>query len=203
MVDIETYYSEMARKQAHLPPLSRIGPPILMGGNDQQVWNSDCQCERCRGYPAETSESNYPFEYCDRKTIVEAPELTNHEYLLCPEVVPAFVFKTRSWGITREPTYLQSLHTNQPIEILFVSEFTTPSFRRDMIESLVMDEEKLRTLKSLAESFARIDQSGKALSEAPWAADYVQAKGNGLIFLLHGAPGVGKTFTAGKFWAYR
>lgn len=31
-----------------------------------------------------------------------------------------------------------------------------------------------------------------------WSADFVQGKGEGLTFLLHGKPGVGKTYTAGK-----
>lgn len=30
----------------------------------------------------------------------------------------------------------------------------------------------------------------------PWSADHIQNKGDGQIFLLHGSPGVGKTFTA-------
>jgi SpoVK/Ycf46/Vps4 family AAA+-type ATPase len=30
-----------------------------------------------------------------------------------------------------------------------------------------------------------------------WSADFVKGKGEGLIFLLHGKPGVGKTYTAG------
>jgi len=33
---------------------------------------------------------------------------------------------------------------------------------------------------------------------APWAADTIRDKGEGQIFLLHGGPGVGKTFTAGQ-----
>ncbi|KAJ4320043.1 hypothetical protein N0V94_003608 [Neodidymelliopsis sp. IMI 364377] len=33
-------------------------------------------------------------------------------------------------------------------------------------------------------------------SITPWAADFVENKGKGLIFLLHGRPGVGKTYTA-------
>lgn len=31
-----------------------------------------------------------------------------------------------------------------------------------------------------------------------WSADFIEGKGRGLIFLLHGTPGVGKTYTAGK-----
>jgi flagellar biosynthesis GTPase FlhF len=67
-----------------------------------------------------------------------------------------------------------------------------------MIENLVIDEARRKTLKSLTESFARLDHCGKRLSQDPWTADFIEKKGNGLIFLLHGGPGVGKTFTAGK-----
>ncbi len=68
-----------------------------------------------------------------------------------------------------------------------------------MIDTLVMNEARLKTLKSLTGSFARLNRHGKVLSEKPWAADYIEGKGNGLIFLLHGGPGVGKTLTAGSF----
>lgn len=30
-----------------------------------------------------------------------------------------------------------------------------------------------------------------------WSADFVEGKGEGMIMLLHGKPGVGKTYTAG------
>ncbi|RYP71351.1 hypothetical protein DL771_004839 [Monosporascus sp. 5C6A] len=69
-------------------------------------------------------------------------------------------------------------------------------FQRKMIENLVMDEGRRKTLKSLTESFARLNHHGKVLSQELWTADFVEQKGNGLIFLLHGGPGVGKTFTA-------
>jgi hypothetical protein len=62
-----------------------------------------------------------------------------------------------------------------------------------MIENLVMDDRRLKILKSLAESFA--------MRSEMWTADFVEGKGNGLIFLLHGAPGVGKTFTAGMLFS--
>jgi hypothetical protein len=79
-----------------------------------------------------------------------------------------------------------------------ISNLSKPKFKPDMIQSLVMDEDKLKTVKSLMESFARLNSFGEKLLEAPWNADYVEGKGNGLIFLLHGGPGVGKTFTAGQ-----
>jgi Cdc6-like AAA superfamily ATPase len=66
-----------------------------------------------------------------------------------------------------------------------------------MINSLVMDPKRLQSLKALAQSFARLNKDGEKLYEPLWSADFVKGKGNGLIFLLHGKPGVGKTCTAG------
>ena len=67
-----------------------------------------------------------------------------------------------------------------------------------MIDNLVMDENRVRTLKALAKSFTRTDRTGATLGRAQWTADFVQGKGHGLLALLHGKPGVGKTCTAGK-----
>ena len=67
-----------------------------------------------------------------------------------------------------------------------------------MIDTLVMEEERRRLIKALAKNY----QLGThPISEAvykPWAADFVAGKGEGKIFLLHGKPGVGKTYTAGS-----
>lgn len=41
-------------------------------------------------------------------------------------------------------------------------------------------------------------KSEDELDMSAWSADFVKGKGEGLIFLLHGKPGVGKTYTAGE-----
>ena len=66
-----------------------------------------------------------------------------------------------------------------------------------MINGLVMDSRRKEALKGLAKSFARRNKLGQELSQSMWSADFVRGKGGGLIFLLHGVPGVGKTCTAG------
>lgn len=38
----------------------------------------------------------------------------------------------------------------------------------------------------------------KYTCESTWSADFIEGKGEGSIVLLHGKPGVGKTFTAGE-----
>jgi hypothetical protein len=102
-------------------------------------------------------------------------------------------------GVSRDLLVSLLYPAKRRIEKLHVRNLSPPRFHKDMIESLVMDETRLKTLKSLTGSFARLNRHGQTLSEKPWAADYIDGKGNGLIFLLHGGPGVGKTFTAGKF----
>lgn len=79
-----------------------------------------------------------------------------------------------------------------------MDDLSDPDFKEDMINHLVMDDRRKRTLKALAKSFARFNARGNVIEREPWSADFVKWKENGLIFLLHGSPGVGKTYTAGK-----
>ncbi len=65
-----------------------------------------------------------------------------------------------------------------------------------MIDTLVMAEERRQLIKALAKNYGK---DGVHNPHKAWAADYVQGKGEGKIFLLHGKPGVGKTYTAGMF----
>ncbi|KAJ4982815.1 hypothetical protein SVAN01_11688 [Stagonosporopsis vannaccii] len=65
-----------------------------------------------------------------------------------------------------------------------------------MIDHLVMDPKQVDLLKALAKSFVRLNQFGEEAARKPWSADFIKGKGSGLIFLLHGKPGVGETLTA-------
>jgi signal recognition particle GTPase len=73
-----------------------------------------------------------------------------------------------------------------------------PNFEESMIDSLAMDSKRLNMLKALAKSYVRLNTLGERSERELWSADFVKGKGSGLIFLLHGMPGVGKTCTAGK-----
>ena len=66
-----------------------------------------------------------------------------------------------------------------------------------MIDTLVMADERRQMIKALAENYPQKLDPNTASAHHPWAADYVEGKGQGKIFLLHGRPGVGKTYTAG------
>jgi hypothetical protein len=205
MVDLNGYYSEIRRKIAnerkrysllHCRPLENL-IPNLMGRSDHRDFVSDCPCHICSENENEKVQKTAIFDRYDCITPKIQPTLTNHQYFLCAKQIHAFVFKTRTWG-EREFTSIFSTQANCIIEKVHVRNLSPPRFYKDMINSLVMDNDRLETLKSLTGSLSRLNRHGRVLLEKPWAADYVDGKGNGLIFLLHGGPGVGKTFTAGK-----
>lgn len=91
-----------------------------------------------------------------------------------------------------------SLRADKFTERLHVRHFQEPSFDEGMINSLVMHDGRKNLLKALSKSFARRNKHDQVVPGDMWSADFVKGKGSGLIFLLHGKPGVGKTCTAGK-----
>ncbi|KAI1195290.1 P-loop containing nucleoside triphosphate hydrolase protein [Nemania serpens] len=160
MVDMKFYHASY-----------RIPLANMVNTADCRNWTSDCNCEVCkRAITDDKGRISMISLFEDYSDI--APEsrttLTPHQYFLCHFEVPAFVFKTRTW------------------EILHVRDFAEPKFDENLINFLVMEPQRKRTLKALAKSFARIDKNEKQLKGEPWAADFVQGKGHGLIFLLHG-----------------
>jgi len=80
--------------------------------------------------------------------------------------VPGFSFACKKWG-----------------EFL-VANLSKVQFDDEAFDRLVMEEEKKRLIKCL------VQNSSNSFT------DIISGKGGGVIFLLHGAPGVGKTLTA-------
>lgn len=60
-------------------------------------------------------------------------------------------------------------------------------------DNLILRDDIKNTIQSIVWSYKQSAGEVKA-----WSADFIQEKGEGQIFLLHGTPGVGKTCTAGK-----
>lgn len=73
-----------------------------------------------------------------------------------------------------------------------------PIFDTGLFANLVMAEAQKKRLLALVTSYARMEKDGTSITQPAWSADFVKGKGQGLIFLLHGSPGVGKTCTAGE-----
>ncbi|CAG8973280.1 hypothetical protein HYALB_00000042 [Hymenoscyphus albidus] len=89
---------------------------------------------------------------------------------LCPTAILSFHMESNGWHLV-------------PVEHL-----QKVPWRSDMLENLVMLEEKKSLLVDLLESYKTKENAG--------IQDIVKGKGEGLVVLLRGPPGVGKTLTA-------
>ncbi|KAF4624987.1 hypothetical protein G7Y89_g13185 [Cudoniella acicularis] len=104
-----------------------------------------------------------------RSDLDEHLTMSDEELLICKFQVHGFTLTTKRWGIF-------NISHLRPVE-----------YHTDAFASLVLPDDLKKTLSSLVHS-----QEGSASQ----FDDFITGKGKGLIILLHGPPGVGKTFTA-------
>lgn len=98
---------------------------------------------------------------------------TDDDYLICISRLTCFSLIQKSWHMAVDIADLKEIEwTSDPYQSLQL-----PNDKKDFIRTLVdnFDQEQEESLQT----------------------DIIQGKGKGLIFLLHGAPGLGKTLTAG------
>ncbi|KAF5849405.1 hypothetical protein GGP41_006349 [Bipolaris sorokiniana] len=157
-----------------------------------QVFDRHC-CDNCR----ETISSQrkpYRFSGYSNINFVSSLGMTDHQYFLCDDSSPAYVLKQRQW-----------CH-------LDVAGFRPVKYDKSMIDTLVMKEPRIKQLiqgltrkyllglqaeaEREAEFGRKVTNSKTPALTKQWSPDFVKGKGEGLIFLLHGKPGVGKTYTA-------
>ncbi|KAF4808403.1 ATPase family AAA domain-containing protein 3B [Colletotrichum siamense] len=106
--------------------------------------------------------------------------LTDTELLLMTYRVFGFVLRSRKWA-QLDMTFLRYENSNaRHVTIDAFRRLELPTGHREMVQSLVTQHFRNKQTTTLREDHT----------------DLVQGKGKGLIMLLHGAPGVGKTTTA-------
>jgi len=94
--------------------------------------------------------------------------MTAEHYFLLSPVLIGFCLANKSWT---------------PLHIDFCSPMTKPAFTPDAN----IAEENLNIIKALSYR--------QTMSKLTWSADFIKNKGDGVVVLLHGPPGVGKTYT--------
>jgi Cdc6-like AAA superfamily ATPase len=105
-------------------------------------------------------------------------EPTEDEYVVMTYRVFAFVLRSRKWA-QLDLTFLRYQNNDaRDFTLSAFDQLALPDGHRDMVESLVTQHFRDRKSNSNEQT------------------DIVKGKGKGLILLLHGAPGVGKTTTA-------
>ncbi|KAK8054425.1 hypothetical protein PG996_013726 [Apiospora saccharicola] len=105
-----------------------------------------------------------------------------------PKETPSLDLNDCKMGQSKKHRYL--LCPNRQLNVECCHE---PRSNRSAIDTLVMPEERKTMMKALVYRYTdRSSEENKGA--APWAADFIENKGDGQIFLLHGSPGVGKTY---------
>ncbi|GME40379.1 hypothetical protein BDV95DRAFT_572261 [Neofusicoccum parvum] len=150
-------------------------------------------CNECQKIVHE-QKKHFRFPGYSKINPLTAKGLTEHQYFICDRRVEAFLFKHREW------------------RDLDISGIKPARYDKNILDTLVLEPHVKNMIQSLTAKYLKglhaeeakersLDEQGKALDLGPsdetaWSADFVKGKGEGLIFLLHGKPGVGKTYTA-------
>lgn len=100
--------------------------------------------------------------------------LSDDELIICNHLVPGFALAEKRWCY---------FHVDQTREV----DFNSRAF-----ESLLLPQDQ----KDMIHSLVNIHSDQRVAFD-----DVIKGKGKGMVFLLHGVPGVGKTLTAGS-WRY-
>ncbi|KAF5720096.1 AAA family ATPase [Fusarium mundagurra] len=123
-------------------------------------------------------------EFLKKKGYILQPltleDLTDEHLMIMRPYVHAFVLRSRQWVTIRSEDLQEVIFRNS------FDDLVLPDDHKTTVQALVTTHEKGRS--SLSSSPER-PSIGSVL-------DLVQGKGSGLVILLHGPPGVGKTSTA-------
>ncbi|KAI9713831.1 MAG: hypothetical protein M1820_000561 [Bogoriella megaspora] len=130
-----------------------------------------CMCLSCAIVegPARKGRPYAAWDSIDRKM----EGLEERQYFLCSGKIWGYILNERVW------------------RLLDVDCLREPRIEPDLIQQLVLEEPKTKELiKAICDNYTSKE------ADRVYSADFIQGKGEGHIFLLHGPPGVGKTLTA-------
>jgi hypothetical protein len=126
-------------------------------------------------------------------------ELTDLDYILCPHIVQGFFLKEKQWGkgLLLKLDIIMMTCAYSSLVSLYVNRIEPVKWNKEAFERLVLPPRTKELLKAL------LVHNGSKGSEQRgfWGGkrqDLIAGKGTGLIVLLHGGPGTGKTLTAGN-----
>ena len=166
--DPQIIYPSFGRYVASFEPHEDDGPPISRKPSQSSLSYSNWYLRHRDAADRDTITVAQPLALRS-----EAISAEDDDYLLCPPRTDAFLLDKRIW-----------------IWVL-VDALEPVKWYPNPFNSLQLPEDKKSFIGNLVTGFNTSD---------PFAGfdDVVRGKGKGLIFLFHGLPGLGKTFTAGK-----
>jgi SpoVK/Ycf46/Vps4 family AAA+-type ATPase len=146
-----------------------------------------CRSEGCCGNPCIWKDNSIDTvrqkrAYQDWNALSDSAEdlvaVSDDDCLLFTRRVYAYVLRNRKW-VTLDLDKLEDV-----------------AQREDGFSDLVLPSGHKETLLALVKTHSKAEMSGDREGITPRQVDLVQGKGKGIIILLHGEPGVGKTSTA-------
>lgn len=135
----------------------------------------------------------------------ERDQIEDEHLLLLPRDVLCFVFRSRTWSkcCFSLPRSGFADWTAEYLSVEHLKSIDEVHAHRDSgLDQLVMNDEHKKMVLALVESHSSGVRSRGAYKDNETSMDLVKGKGKGLVILLHGAPGVGKTLTAETIAAY-
>ncbi|KAI9692346.1 MAG: hypothetical protein M1822_006577 [Bathelium mastoideum] len=143
-----------------------------MGRFERNDPNDECSCPAClKTIPDTLDFRNNKF--------TESEEFTDLQYIICPARFLGYIMASKTW-------VSMSIDAVHPLR---------DRVKEDAFERLILGQDE----KDLVRSLVGNHEKKKALTDDkgnPIGEDFIEGKGRGLVILLHGPPGVGKTSTA-------
>lgn len=140
----------------------------------------------------DSSISSFHFSFHSVPSIIEIGETVDEEsqdlsdelLMTCPPLIAAFSFSLKRWGLILVRGVKDIQWEGESFGHLQLGETYKTIIKR------VVTGHQSRRQVPVAEASERSENG-------PRFDDFISSKGRGLVFLLHGPPGTGKTMTAG------
>lgn len=189
IIDFDLAYLRMKDSKPNLGIEGLVGDDMREVNED---WKSCKACDRSGCCGNDMIYADYEVDDKDRSDFRESHkrlfdfiddegQLTPEHMVLLPPKVHGFVLRTRKWA-----TFT--------IDLISHPDYTSGW------KDLVIDEDTKKTVLALVANHERpgpeSNTPARHINHVLSSVDLVQGKGRGLIILLHGEPGVGKTSTA-------
>jgi len=139
-----------------------------------------------RGHCSNSDAKNY--DSWPRKFDITAA-VDDSIVMIFPASIPGFEIQTKQWGNLTHRWIMVTMHA-KPVKVsLNVERIEPVVWNKKAFDRLVLDPKSKELIHALVTVHISTNKMG----------DIISGKGNGLIILLHGSPGVGKTLTAGNY----
>lgn len=121
------------------------------------------------------------------ETIDVDGQMPKQGFMLLPSTVKGFDIQNKRWSMFSAQLYLSRLTYLFKVKV-FTDQVGSLDWNKRAFERLVLDKKSKEMIKALISVHVQTQHNKMH--------DIIRNKGNGLIILLHGSPGTGKTLTA-------